>query len=637
VANEQLQYYFNQNVFAWELQELRAEGVKVDNIRYSDNKPLLDLFLQKPLGLFAILDEESYLMTATDESLTAKLKTNLGKSPYFTARHSPQDLQFCVKHYASEVHYTVPGFLEKNRDKLSDGILGLLLECGVPLIRMFFRHEMGATGILGSDWQDDLDHSKTATVLKTLTPERFRTQLGRNTSSASRGSIDDVDGEASFRSTVNRKSRRRRRSRVGAVVATKPKGKKVPTVGAYFKESLKDLMTKIMQATPHFIRCIKPNTKQLPDRFQHEMVQRQLTYTGVMETVAIRRDGFPVRLPFEEFAHRYHVLGLRPGAVVGEADAAATCVRILSVSGIEQKARQAAGNALSQTCWELGHTKIFLKYFVSDLLAEEMTRHHKLAVCLQAAARGFATRRDLARQLAIKRQAQERARQEAMRRAQDEADRQRREDVEAKRRQNDAKKRHSELAKRKAADAERRQAEVQGRRQREEAERQARIAVDRKRREAARKKGGSTPSTTSAPATQGQVMVVEPFSSEEYEAIDMALIKKNRIPPGCSHLNRYNNILPNPRTRVRLKKQDGDDTTTYINANYVHGYDGGHGAYIATQGPIPETISDFWRMVWEVDSQVIVMVTGLKEKGRVKCERYWPKVGGERGGKALSV
>ncbi|EDQ90935.1 uncharacterized protein MONBRDRAFT_1850, partial [Monosiga brevicollis MX1] len=96
--------------------------------------------------------------------------------------------------------------------------------------------------------------------------------------------------------------------------------------------------------------------------------------------------------------------------------------------------------------------------------------------------------------------------------------------------------------------------------------------------------------------------------------------------PGTSNLNRYNNILPNPRTRVRLSKLNDDDITTYINANYVHGYDGAHGTYIATQGPTPTTTPDFWRMVWETNANSIVMVTGLQEKGREKCARYWPTV-----------
>ena len=92
--------------------------------------------------------------------------------------------------------------------------------------------------------------------------------------------------------------------------------------------------------------------------------------------------------------------------------------------------------------------------------------------------------------------------------------------------------------------------------------------------------------------------------------------------------NRYLNILPNLVTRVELAELDEDPTTTYINANWMQGYDRER-AYILAQGPLAETIGDFWRMVWEQDAHVIVMITNLVESGRIKCERYWPEPGTE--------
>uniref|UniRef100_A0A3P9LVI6 protein-tyrosine-phosphatase n=1 Tax=Oryzias latipes TaxID=8090 RepID=A0A3P9LVI6_ORYLA len=115
---------------------------------------------------------------------------------------------------------------------------------------------------------------------------------------------------------------------------------------------------------------------------------------------------------------------------------------------------------------------------------------------------------------------------------------------------------------------------------------------------------------------------------EEYEALaegqtapwETAKKDENR------NKNRYGNIIAYPtddHTRVRLQLLDGDPHSDYINANYIDGYHRPR-HYIATQGPMQETVRDFWRMVWQENTASIVMVTNLVEVGRVKCVRYWP-------------
>jgi hypothetical protein len=73
IANEQLQFYFNQHIFAWELSTYAKEGIDVGAISYQDNRSLLSMVLQKPLGIFALLDEESRFPTATAQSLVNKI------------------------------------------------------------------------------------------------------------------------------------------------------------------------------------------------------------------------------------------------------------------------------------------------------------------------------------------------------------------------------------------------------------------------------------------------------------------------------------------------------------------------------------------------------------------------------------
>lgn len=114
--------------------------------------------------------------------------------------------------------------------------------------------------------------------------------------------------------------------------------------------------------------------------------------------------------------------------------------------------------------------------------------------------------------------------------------------------------------------------------------------------------------------------------SEEYEdlkdvgrnqPLDSALLPENR------GKNRYNNILPYDSTRVKLSYVDDDPCSDYINASYIPG-NNFRREYIATQGPLPGTKDDFWKMVWEQNVHNVVMVTQCVEKGRVKCDHYWP-------------
>ncbi|KAM5248405.1 receptor-type tyrosine-protein phosphatase eta [Ctenodactylus gundi] len=86
--------------------------------------------------------------------------------------------------------------------------------------------------------------------------------------------------------------------------------------------------------------------------------------------------------------------------------------------------------------------------------------------------------------------------------------------------------------------------------------------------------------------------------------------------------NRYNNVLPYDMSRVQLSIQ-AHSTDDYVNANYMPGYHSKRD-FIATQGPLPNTLKDFWRMVWEKNVYAIVMLTKCVEQGRTKCEEYWP-------------
>lgn len=111
---------------------------------------------------------------------------------------------------------------------------------------------------------------------------------------------------------------------------------------------------------------------------------------------------------------------------------------------------------------------------------------------------------------------------------------------------------------------------------------------------------------------------------EEFKSIPSNTPTIDELPSGAEEKNRYANVIPVPETRVALKAVDGDPISDYINANFVKGPKGAPKYYIASQGPLESTRADFWRMVWEQQCRVIVMLTDFVENEVQKCAEYFP-------------
>lgn len=247
-ANEKLQQEFNQHVFKLEQEEYVNEQIEWSFIEFNDNQPCIDL-IENKLGILSLLDEESRLPAGSDESWTQKLYQTLDKPPTNQVFSKPRfgQTKFVVSHYALDVSYDVEGFIEKNRDTVSDGHLEVLKS------------------------------STNSTLLSILET------IDRNAAKVTERQENKKPGPARM---VNRK----------------------PTLGSIFKESLIELMNTINSTNVHYIRCIKPNEEKEAWKFDNLMVLSQLRACGVLETIRISCAGFPSRWTYNEFVLRYHIL-----------------------------------------------------------------------------------------------------------------------------------------------------------------------------------------------------------------------------------------------------------------------------------------------------------------------------------------
>jgi len=151
-------------------------------------------------------------------------------------------------------------------------------------------------------------------------------------------------------------------------------------VASKFKDSLTDLIVKLQSTSPHYVRCIKPNTLKAPNNWDGEMVQAQLRYAGMMETIRIRKLGFPIRLPFKEFWDRYRMIA---PLVPKEADMKRNVENLTKSFKFLQKDQ-----------WQNGKDKFFMREQVKATLEDNRNvALKKIAIIIQKFYRGFRVRR----------------------------------------------------------------------------------------------------------------------------------------------------------------------------------------------------------------------------------------------------
>merc|ERR1711934_1255820 len=245
-VNEKLQQFFNHHMFVVEQEEYVKEGIDWEMVDFGMDLAAAIIMFEKPMGIWAILEEESLFPKATDKSFEEKLKASLGKLPVFMKPQSKTDknAHFAISHYAGIVSYNVTAWLEKNKDPVNDTVVEIMKSTSTCKLLVHL-------------WMDHPGQPTTAP-----------------------------------------KEEGKKKKKGG--------GK---TVSSVYLVSLGELMATLHNCEPHFVRCLVPNTHKKPGEVEPPLIMHQLTCNGVLEGIRICMRGFPNRMMYPEFKARYSILG----------------------------------------------------------------------------------------------------------------------------------------------------------------------------------------------------------------------------------------------------------------------------------------------------------------------------------------
>eukprot|EP00036_Acanthoecidae_sp_10tr_P012400 CAMPEP_0206295594 /NCGR_PEP_ID=MMETSP0106_2-20121207/5245_1 /ASSEMBLY_ACC=CAM_ASM_000206 /TAXON_ID=81532 /ORGANISM="Acanthoeca-like sp., Strain 10tr" /LENGTH=2074 /DNA_ID=CAMNT_0053726249 /DNA_START=150 /DNA_END=6370 /DNA_ORIENTATION=- len=328
-TNEKLHKFFNHYVFALEQAEYEREGIDFAHIQFTDNTECLELIEKPPMCVLKLLDEECKIPRGSDGGFLEKLNSSVGKHKHYAMppKGNAREL-FGIHHFAGKVMYTVDGFLDKNKDTDQGGLFELMRDSSVGFVKDV------------TQFQDMLS-------------------MERNMIAGSKASAMDRSG--SRRSTMTNKAK--------------------PTIGDTFRRQLHQLNQILNETTPWYVRCIKPNSTKSPMQFEDQLVIDQLNYSGMLDIVRIRREGFPVHVPAEIFVAKYGALAVLMQKTLDD-DAKKAAAQILSYIGAPT------------TEWQIGKTKVFLRNSVFEPLEEKLIELlQRKVVLIQKTWRGYKWRK----------------------------------------------------------------------------------------------------------------------------------------------------------------------------------------------------------------------------------------------------
>ncbi|XP_032413182.1 myosin-10 isoform X1 [Xiphophorus hellerii] len=353
-TNEKLQQLFNHTMFILEQEEYQREGIEWNFIDFGlDLQPCIDLIERPahPPGVLALLDEECWFPRATDRTFVEKLCSEQGNhSKFYKSKQPRGEADFSIIHYAGKVDYKANDWLIKNMDPLNDNVASLL--------------HQSSDHFVSELWKEDIQ-----TLPRVYFFDSYAT-LQTNGSDIDRiVGLDQVSTGESSGSVP-----------FGAAGLKTKKGM-FRTVGQLYKESLTKLMATLRNTNPNFLRCIIPNHEKRAGKLAPHLVLDQLRCNGVLEGIRICRQGFPNRIPFQEFRQRYEIL--TPNAIPRT-----------FMDGKQASELMINALELDPNLYRVGQSKVFFRAGVLAHLEEE--RDLKITdtiIRFQSASRGFLARK----------------------------------------------------------------------------------------------------------------------------------------------------------------------------------------------------------------------------------------------------
>uniref|UniRef100_A0A8D0DC83 Myosin IXb n=1 Tax=Sander lucioperca TaxID=283035 RepID=A0A8D0DC83_SANLU len=397
-TNEKLQYYINQHIFKFEQEDYVSEGITWQNVDYTDNTGCIQLISEKSTGLFNLLDKESNLPKATDETLLDKLKQQHQDNPFFVPSLNTE-LTFVIQHFAGRVKYHIKDFRQKNTEHMRPEVISLLRSSE----RSFVHHLVASSPEALFRWGVLRATIRILTVFKILGRQRakstdslliklkYLSDIYANSMtldfSFDRSDETPLDVfEDIFVNYENRKKSRAGRQKqlipknlmdlhslrhIVALAAHDRTSKfifhphrqtKPPTVSTQFQASLRKLIETIEKAEPFFIFCVRSNAEKKELHFDDELVLQQIKYTGILQMVNIQKSGYSATYTFKEFVEKFRML-LPKGATVTPGHITELFERM----------------ELDKTTYQIGKTKVFLKEKERQLLQDTLNKevmHH---------------------------------------------------------------------------------------------------------------------------------------------------------------------------------------------------------------------------------------------------------------------